>query len=133
MSKTEHRGFGSLASDRWEICGLWRSFEITEVLGLVNVGILLDESVRGTRLGKATMQVLLGLGNEIDAAVISTATIKANKPIRALATSLGFVEKEEIVDIPDRGIIADVTYKIDHTRKDFEINVEFKGPAPEEI
>jgi hypothetical protein len=80
------------------------------------------------------MQVLLRLSNEIDATVISVATMKANKPMRALATSLEFVEREEIVDFPGKGVIAEVVFSIDNARwrawKDYEINVEFKGPAP---
>jgi RimJ/RimL family protein N-acetyltransferase len=109
-------------------------FEIPEVAaGFANLGLGHDPSLRGTGLGKAMMKVLLRLSNEIDDSVISVGTMKANKPMRALATSLGFEEREEIVDFPDRGI-AEVLFSIDHAKwrewKKFEINVEFKGPAP---
>jgi RimJ/RimL family protein N-acetyltransferase len=110
-------------------------FEIPEVAaGFANLGLGLDPSLRGTGLGKAMMKVLLRLSNEIDASVISVGTMKANKPMRALATRLGFEEREKIVDFPGRGVIAEVLFSIDHAKwrewKKFEINVEFKGPAP---
>jgi RimJ/RimL family protein N-acetyltransferase len=118
-----------------KLMGYGGVFEIPEVAaGFANLGLGLNPSLRGTGLGKAIMQVLLRLSNEIDASVISVGTMKANNLMCALAKSLGFEEREEIVDIPGRGVIAEVLFSIDHAKwrdwKDYEINIEFKGLAP---
>jgi RimJ/RimL family protein N-acetyltransferase len=135
LSKTKHQALEFLVHIDGKLMGYGGVFEIPEVVvGFANLGLGLDPSLRGTRLGNAMMKVLLRLSNEIDASVISVGTMKANKPMRALATSLGFEEREEIVDIPGKGVIAEVVFSIDNAKwrawKDYEINVEFKGPAP---
>jgi len=46
---------------------------------------------------------------------------------------LDFKEREELLEVPGRGVVAEILFEgIDYKRwKDLEMNVEFKGPAPE--
>jgi RimJ/RimL family protein N-acetyltransferase len=133
LSKTKYRALDLLVQVNGKSVGGGGVYEIPDVVaGLANVGLLLEESVRGMGLGKAMFQVLLRLSNELDIDVVGAGTMKANKPMRALAASLGLEEKEEIVKVPGRGVLAELIYITDQTKwKDFKINVEFKGPAPE--
>jgi len=69
--------------------------EIPEVMeGLVNVGLSLDPSARGRGLGKAFMQLLLRLSNEMEFKVIHARTMKANKRCERIAKSLDFKERK---------------------------------------
>jgi RimJ/RimL family protein N-acetyltransferase len=107
--------------------------EIPDVhAGLANIGIALAESARGKGLGKATMQILLRLANELEVTLVHAGTMLANKPMRALAASLGFTEKEELLSMPGRGVIAEILFEnVDYKRyKDLDMNIEFTGPAP---
>ncbi len=74
--------------------------------GLANIGLYLAESARGKGIGKATMEVLLRLSNEIDATHVHAGTMKANIPMRKLAKSLGFMEREEVLTVPGWGVVA---------------------------
>jgi RimJ/RimL family protein N-acetyltransferase len=133
FSKTEHRALDVMVQVDGKCVGVGGVYEIPDIVaGLANVGLSLDENERGKGLGKANLQVLLRLSNELDVDVVGAGTMKANKPMRALAASLGLEEKEEILDIPGRGVVAELIFIIDQRRwKDFEMNIEFKGPAPE--
>jgi hypothetical protein len=79
------------------------------------------------------MQVLLRLSNEFEVEFIEAGTMKVNKPMRALATSLGLEETDEIKEVPGRGIVAEILYK-DIARekwKNLDMKVEFTRPVPE--
>jgi RimJ/RimL family protein N-acetyltransferase len=133
LSKTKYRALDILVQIEGETVGHGGVHEIPEVhAGLANIGIALVESTRGKGLGKATMQVLLRLANELEVSLVHAGTMLANKPMRALAASLGFTEKEEVLSIPGRGVIAEILFEnVDYKRyKDLDMNVEFTGPAP---
>ena len=114
----------------------WASGEFTRFLkyklDLPNIGLMLVESARGRGIGKSAMQVLLRLSNELDVVLVHAGTMLANKPMRALAATLGFTEREELLQIPGRGVVAELLFEdIDYKRwKDLDMNVEFTGPAP---
>lgn len=134
LSKTKFNALDVIAQIDGQTIGNAAVMEIPEVMeGLVNVGLSLDPSVRGRGLGKAFMQLLLRLSNEMEFKVIHAGTMKANKPMRAIAKSLDFKEREELLEVPGRGVVAEILFEgIDYKRwKDLEMNVEFKGPAPE--
>jgi RimJ/RimL family protein N-acetyltransferase len=116
-----------------EAVGLGGVYEIPQVqAGLANIGLMLVESARGRGIGKSAMQVLLRLSNELDVVLVHAGTMLANKPMRALAATLGFTEREELLQIPGRGVVAELLFEdIDYKRwKDLDMNVEFTGPAP---
>ncbi len=100
---------------------------------LANVGLGLAPEARGKGVGKALMQVLLRLSNELDVDVVHAGTLKINTPMRALAKSLGLEETERVLEIPGRGIVADILYDNIHTERwlDVDIIIDFKGPAPQ--
>jgi hypothetical protein len=53
--------------------------------------------------------------------------MSTNKPMRALAKSLGFTEREEVLSVPGRGVVAYILFEnVDYKRyKDLEMKVEF--------
>ena len=133
LSKTKYRALDVLVQVGGEIVGQGGVHEIPMVkAGLANIGLSLAESVRGKGLGKATMQVLLRLSNELDVDIVHAGTMLANKPMRALAATLGFTEREEVLSIPGRGVVAELLFEnVDYKKfKDLDMNVEFTGPAP---
>lgn len=95
--------------------------------GIANIGIELVVGARGKGVGKALMQVLLRLSNEVEVPEVHCGTMKANVAIRALAKSLGLVEKEEIVSMPGRGVVAELLWAhIERQRwKGLEMDVDF--------
>jgi hypothetical protein len=64
---------------------------------------------------------------------IEAGTMKANKPMRALAASLGLKETDQIKEMPGRDVVAEILYKnIEKERWDnLDMKVEFTGPARE--
>jgi RimJ/RimL family protein N-acetyltransferase len=74
------------------------------------VGLCLDERARGKGMGKATMGVLLRLSNEIAADGVEAGTMRGNVPMRALARSLGLGEREEVVVVEGRGVVAEILF-----------------------
>jgi len=97
-----------------------------------NLGLLMEEKARGKGVGKATMEVLLRLSNEIKADYVEAGTMKANKPMRALARSFGFKEREEVYEVEGRGVLAEVLLGGIEREKwlGLEMVVEFEGLAP---
>jgi len=100
--------------------------------GLANIGLYLAESARGKGIGKATTEGLLRLSNEIDATHMHAGTMKANIPMRKLAKSLDFTEREEVLTVPGRGVVAEILFEgFRHERwKDLKMTVKFLGLAP---
>jgi RimJ/RimL family protein N-acetyltransferase len=122
LSKTKYRALDILVQIEGETVGHGGVHEIPDVhAGLANIGIALAESARGK-----------GLGNELEVTLVHAGTMLANKPMRALAASLGFTEKEELLSMPGRGVIAEILFEnVDYKRyKDLDMNIEFTGPAP---
>jgi RimJ/RimL family protein N-acetyltransferase len=133
LSRTKYRALDVLVQIGGEIVGQGGVHEIPMVkAGLANIGLSLVESARGKGLGKATMQVLLRLSNELEVDIVHAGTMLANKPMRALAATLGFTEREEVLSIPGRGVVAELLFEnVDYKKfKDLDMNVEFTGPAP---
>jgi len=134
LSKTNHQALEFLVQIDGETVGKGSVYEIPEVhVGLANIGFGLAESARGKGIGKAGWQVLLRLSNELDISLVGAGTMSANKPMRALAKSLGFTEREEVLTVPGRGVVADILFEnIDYKRyKDLDMKVDFLGPALE--
>jgi len=132
-NKTKFNGLDILVQINGEIIGQGGVYEIPQVLaGLANIGLALAESARGKGIGKAAMLVLLRLANELDVVLVHAGTMLANKPMRALAASLGFTEREELLQIPGRGVVAELLFEnVDYKRwKYLNMSVEFTGPAP---
>lgn len=100
--------------------------DVTETApGVANVGIILNPEARGKGVGKVTVRVFAQLGFEMGM-TIEAGTMKANGPMRGLMKSLGIAEVEEIVDIPGRGVVAELVYKIDRRAlKEIDMRVEF--------
>jgi RimJ/RimL family protein N-acetyltransferase len=93
--------------------------------GTTSVGVLLNESVRGRGIGKTTIAVLAQLGFDFGLPVTS-GTMKANAPMRAVMASLGVPEKEELVTAPGRGVVAEVVYNINRDNwTGIEMKIEF--------
>jgi len=134
LSKTKYQALEFLVQIDGKTVGHGSVYEIPKVfVGLANIGLGLVESARGKGIGKAGWQVLLRLSNELDITLAGAGTMSTNKPMRALAKSLGFTEKEEVLTVPGRGVVADIMFEsIDFKRyKDLDMKVEFLGPAPE--
>jgi RimJ/RimL family protein N-acetyltransferase len=90
-----------------------------------SVGIVLNKEARGKGIGKAGIQVLTQLGFELGMH-ISLGTMKANAPMRGIMKSLGIEEEEKIIEIPGRGVVAEVEYTIERAQwADIDIKVEF--------
>ncbi len=100
---------------------------------IANVGLGLIPEARGKGVGKAMMQLLLRLSNELDVDAVHAGTMKENTAMRALAKSLGLEETERVLELPGRGVVANILY--DNVRPerwiDLDIVVDFKGPAPQ--
>ncbi|KAE9376668.1 hypothetical protein N431DRAFT_435915 [Stipitochalara longipes BDJ] len=134
LSKTSYQALEFLVQIDGKTVGQGSVYEIPQVhVGLANIGLGLAESARGKGIGKAGCKVLLRLSNELDITLVGAGTMSVNKPMRALAKSLGFTEKEEVLTVPGRGVVADILFEnIDYKRyKDLDMKVEFLGPAPE--
>ena len=134
LSKTKFQALYVLVQVEGRIVGSGGVYEIPEVqAGVANIGLALDASVRGKGLGKATMQVLLRLSNELDVPIVQSGTTNANTPMRALAASLGFTEKQELLDFPGRGVVSEILFENVNYKKwvDLAMDVEFKGPISE--
>lgn len=55
-------------------------------------------------------------------------TMKVNAPMRGVMKSLGVAEKEEITDLPGRGIVSELAYSIEQDKWiDIGMNVDFEG------
>ena len=133
-SKTKYNALLLLIQIDGKTVGKGNVEELPEVFaGLANIGLDLEESARGKGIGKAGWEVLLRLSNELDITIAGAGTMSTNKPMRALAKSLGFTEKEEVLTVPGRGVVADILFQnIDFRRyKDLDMKVEFLGPASE--
>ena len=134
LSKTAFQAIDILVELDGEIVGSGTVMEIPQVQkGLANIGLTLSPVARGKGLGKAAMQVLLRLSNECQVDHVHAGTMKANVPMRSLAKSLGFVEREEVLEVPGRGVVAEILFEDFRQErwKDLEMNVEFLGPVPE--
>jgi RimJ/RimL family protein N-acetyltransferase len=133
-AKTKHHVLELFVQLDGQSVGCGGVFELEHEPHIANIGLMVEESVRGSGVGKALMQVLLRLSNEFEVEIIEAGTMKVNKPMRALATSLGLKEKDEIKEVPGRGVVAEILYK-DIARekwKDLDMKVEFTGPVPED-
>jgi RimJ/RimL family protein N-acetyltransferase len=134
LSKTKYQALEILVQIDTEIVGQGNVYEIPEVqAGLANIGINLAPSARAKGIGRAAMQVLMRLANELNVSLVHAGTMSANRPMRALAKSLGFTEREEVLSVPGRGVVAEILFEdVNYQRyKDLEMNVEFLGPVPE--
>ncbi|KAI9746674.1 MAG: hypothetical protein M1818_000388 [Claussenomyces sp. TS43310] len=91
------------------IVGYGSSYALAPDFG--NVGIVLNKSARGRGIATASMQVFIQIAFELFLTV-HAGTMKLNTPMLALATRLGLNGIDEVVDLPGRGIVAEVTYDI---------------------
>ncbi|KAH6715599.1 hypothetical protein DL95DRAFT_381692 [Leptodontidium sp. 2 PMI_412] len=110
-----------------KILGNGQAHEVRPLQG--NIGIELMADARGRGVGKALFMVLLRLSNELDVSglKVSAGTMKANVAMRRLAKGFGLVETEEVIDIPGRGVVAEVCWNDIEKEKwmDLEWVVEF--------
>jgi RimJ/RimL family protein N-acetyltransferase len=105
-AKTKHHVLELLVQLNGESVGCGGVFELEHEPHMANIGLMIEESARGSGVGKALMQVLLRLSNEFEVEFIEAGTMKVNKPMRALAASLGLEETDEIKEVPGRGVVA---------------------------
>lgn len=97
--------------------------------GEASVGVVLNKDARGKGVGKASIQVFTQLGFDLGLK-ISTGTMKANAPMRGIMKSLRIEEVEKIVEIPGRGVVAEVEYNLERAKwKDIDMKVEFGQPG----
>ncbi|KAK0099729.1 hypothetical protein ONS96_008226 [Cadophora gregata f. sp. sojae] len=84
---------------------------------------------QGKGVGKALFALLLRLSNEldVDGLRVSAGTMKSNGPMRALAKGFGLMETEEIVEVPGRGVVAEICWNDIEKEKwmDLDWAVEF--------
>jgi RimJ/RimL family protein N-acetyltransferase len=132
-AKTKYHVLELLVQLDGESVGCGGVFELEHEPHIANIGLMIEESARGSGVGKALMQVLLRLSNEFEVEVIEAGTMKINKPMRVLAANLGLEETDEIKEVPGRGIVAEILYKdIEREKwKDLDMKVEFTGPVLE--
>jgi RimJ/RimL family protein N-acetyltransferase len=97
--------------------------------GQASVGVILNKDARGKGIGKASIQVFTQLGFELGLE-ISSGTMKANAPMRGIMKSLGIEEIDKIVEIPGRGVVAEVEYNLERAKwKDLDMEIAFGGPV----
>lgn len=110
--QTKHNGFYVLVLNAADgkILGSGQVLEVRPLQG--NIGLELMNDARRRGVGKAFFMVLLRLSNELDVEglKVSAGTMKENGPMRKLAKGFGFTETEEIVDIPGRGVVAELCW-----------------------
>lgn len=100
--------------------------------GRASVGIVLEEAVRGRGLGTAGVRVFVQLGWALGLRV-HVGTMKGNAAMRGVMRSLGVEGREKIVDIPGRGVVAEVEYEVERDGwRAAEMAVEF-GEAFEAV
>ncbi|QKX61864.1 uncharacterized protein TRUGW13939_09020 [Talaromyces rugulosus] len=100
--------------------------------GEVNIGLLFDESARGKGLGKLTMQVLIQLGRRMGIQRLEAGTMKSNQAMQALMASLNIPGRDEIKEIPIRGVVAEILWDIPETADwEIDLQLEFGGPLAE--
>ncbi|KAL2068048.1 hypothetical protein VTL71DRAFT_16146 [Oculimacula yallundae] len=95
-----------------------------------NIGMELVTAARGKGVGRALFEVLIRLSNEIEGERegirVSAGTMKSNGPMRKLARKMGLVEREEVVEVPGRGVVAEVCWDIERESwRGLEWRVEF--------
>lgn len=94
--------------------------------GEATVGIVLNKEARGKGIGKVGIQIFTQLGWELGLK-ISSGTMKANKAMRGVMKSLGVEEVEKVVEIPGRGVVAELDYEIEREKwKNIDMKVEFE-------
>jgi RimJ/RimL family protein N-acetyltransferase len=124
---TAHNGLDILVELDGKLVGYGDMYESKP--GEASVGIILNKDARGKGIGKAGIQVLTQLGFEIGEN-ISTGTMKANAPMRGIMKSLGIEEIENIVEIPRRGVVAEIEWEIERAKwKSIDMKVEFGEPV----
>ncbi|KAG4420521.1 hypothetical protein IFR04_006341 [Cadophora malorum] len=128
--QTKRNGFDVLVLDAADgrILGNGQAHEVRPLQG--NIGLELMADARGNGVGKALFMVLLRLSNELDVEglKVSAGTMKSNEAMRALARGFGLVETEEVVDIPGRGVVAEICWNGIEREKWLELKwkVEFR-------
>lgn len=135
---TAHQALEVVVELGGQIVGGGAILQIEDEPPLANIGIRLLPEARGMGVGKALLQVLLRLSNELDVQIIEAGTMKDNTAMRALARSLGLEETDEVKEVPGRGIVAEVLFKNIPSEKwmGLDINVSFLGtlqPVPVEF
>ncbi|PVH81626.1 hypothetical protein DL98DRAFT_514505 [Cadophora sp. DSE1049] len=127
--QAKRNGFDVLVLDASDgkILGNGQAHEVKPLQG--NIGLELMADARGKGVGKALFMVMLRLSNELDVEglKVSAGTMKSNAAMRALARGFGLVEMEEVVDIPGRGVVAEICWNDIEREKwmDLEWVVEF--------
>ncbi|KAH7321840.1 hypothetical protein BKA65DRAFT_513093 [Rhexocercosporidium sp. MPI-PUGE-AT-0058] len=130
--QTKRNGFDVLVmnAEDGKILGNGQAHEVKPLQG--NIGIELMADARGRGVGKALFLVLLRLSNElaVPGLKVSVGTMKSNLAMRALAKAFGLVETEEVVEIPGRGVVAEICWNGLENEKWMELDwvVEFAGP-----
>lgn len=102
---------------------------------VVNLGMMLGEKARGKGIGKLSMQVMIQLGRRVGIEKMEARTVKANKPMQAVMASLKIPGRDEIKEMPGRGVVGDIVYEIPQkvSWEDFDMRVEFGGLASEPL
>ncbi|KAM0161140.1 hypothetical protein ACHAPG_002619 [Botrytis cinerea] len=94
--------------------------------GIANIGVVLNEEVRGKGLGKLTTSVLTQLALNFGLQAVA-GTMRDNEPMRSTLRNLGFVEEEKIIELEGRGIVAEFSYTLSRKGwKDIDLSVEFE-------
>lgn len=71
-------------------------------------GVVLDSNARCKGLGAAILRSLIQLAFNCGLRVIEIGTMRVNLPMRRVLSKLGGVEVEKIVNIPGRGVVAEI-------------------------
>lgn len=73
-------------------------------------------------MGRVLAQLCFDMGMGV-----SLGTMNANGPMRGVMKSLGVEEKVEITELPGRGIVSELAYRIKKQDwEDFKLDIEFE-------
>ena len=121
-----HNGLDILVEQDGKLVGYGDIYEGEP--GKASVGVVLNKEARGKGIGKASIQVFTQLGFELGKE-ISTGTMKANAAMRGIMKSLGIEEIEKVVDIPGRGVVAEIEGELERMKwRSIPMNIQFEDP-----
>lgn len=115
-----------LISENDKVLGYGNLFKLKD--GSFNVGCVLDVSAQGKGIGKLSTAVMITLAFKIGKEDnVEAGTMKANAAMRGVMRSLGIEEKEKLVVVEGRGVLAELSYTIERSKwKDIGLDVNWE-------
>lgn len=123
-SRTTYKALPVLVEVNSQIVGYGGIWKVSKASG--SIGVVLNKSARGMGIGKLTVRVLAQLCFDLGLRA-GAGTMKANMSMRGLMASLGVNENEHVVELPGRGVVAELGYTIEVERwQRVDMNIEFE-------